>query len=94
MLVIEWFRGLGRLPALVKAGLVVMALAGLADVVAHLEAVDHVGHLHSHTTTESAAHLAGLLSMVVIFVGVVIDGVRQGRARRRVPASRDVEGVS
>jgi hypothetical protein len=62
--------------------------------VAHLEAVDHVGHLHSHATTESAAHLAGLLSMVVIFVGVVIDGVRQGRARRRVPASRDVEGVS
>ena len=93
MLALEHLRSLARLPGLVKAGLVVMAIAGLADVVAHLEAVDHVGHLHIHTTTETAAHLAGLASMVVIFVGVVIDGVRQGRARRAAAAGRDMEGV-
>jgi hypothetical protein len=89
MLVIERLR-LGTLPGLVKVGIVLMVFAGLADVVAHLEAVDHAGHLHTHTATEAAAHLAGLVSMVVIFVGVVVDGVRKGRARA---AGRDEEGV-
>ena len=94
MLAIERLRGLAALPSLVKAGLVLMALAGLTDVVAHLEAVDHAGHLHTHTATETAAHLAGLVSMVVIFVGVVVDGVRQGRARRlTTDTGRDEEGV-
>jgi hypothetical protein len=94
VLIIEHLRGLGGLPGLVKVGLVVMAIAGLADIVAHLETVDHVGHMHTHTATETAAHLAGLVSMVVIFVGVVVDGVRKGRARRRtVAAGRDMEGV-
>ena len=91
MLTIERIRGLGALPLLVKLGVVGMAFAGLADVVAHLEAVDHVGHLHTHTTSEAAAHLAGLVSMVVIFVGVVVDGVRQGRARRGAPATQRKE---
>lgn len=95
MLIIEHLRGLTRLPGLVKVGLVVMAVAGMTDIMAHLEAVDHVGHLHTHTTTETAAHLAGLVSMVVIFVGVVVDGVRQGRLRRSAAiAGRDEEGVS
>jgi hypothetical protein len=94
VLVLEHLRSLAGLPTLVKGGLVLMAIAGLADLVAHLEAVDHAGHLHTHTTTQTAAHLAALASMVVIFVGVVIDGVRTGRARRRsAVAARDQEGV-
>ena len=40
--------------------------------------------------SEAAAHLAALVSMVVILVGVVVDGARQGRARRagQAPARR------
>jgi hypothetical protein len=81
MFTIERARELSTLPLLVKIGLIAMAFAGLADVVAHLEAPGD-GHLHAHTASETAAHLAGFVSMVVIFVGVVIDGVRQGRDRR------------
>jgi hypothetical protein len=74
----------------VKAGLVLMAFAGFADVIAHLEASGD-GHLHAHTASEAAAHLAALVSMVVILVGVVVDGARQGRARRagRAPARKE-----
>lgn len=81
MLILEHLRGLAHLPLLVKVGLVAMAFAGLLDVVVHLEAPGD-GHLHAHTASEASAHLAGLVSMVVIFLGVVIDGVRQSRARR------------
>ena len=88
MFTLERTRELLSLPVLVKIGLIVMALAGLADVVAHLEAPSD-GHLHAHTASEAAAHLAGFVSMVVIFVGVVIDGVRQGRARRSGAAGKE-----
>jgi hypothetical protein len=92
MLIIEHLRGLAHLPLLVKVGLVAMAFAGLADVVAHLEATTD-GHLHAHTASEAAAHLAGLVSMVVIFLGVVIDGVRKSRARRSTPVEAGKESL-
>ena len=92
MLTVEHLRGLAHLPLLVKVGLVVMAFAGLADVVAHLEA-SHTGHLHTHSASESAAHLVGLVSMILIFLGVVIDGVRQSRARRSAPAVAGKESL-
>ena len=83
MLTIETIRAdLPRLPLLVKLGVVVMALAGLADVIAHLEVHDVVeaaNHVHQHTSFEAAAHLAGFVSMVLILIGVVIDGVRRTR---------------
>ena len=60
-----------------RAGVVGLLLSGLADVVAHLEAGGHVGHLHEHTSTEATAHLAAFVSMVVIYLGVVLDGVRR-----------------
>jgi uncharacterized membrane protein len=88
MFTIERIRELLTLPLLVKIGLIVMAFAGLADVIAHLEAPSD-GHLHAHTASEAAAHLAGFVSMVVIFVGVVIDGVRQGRVRRSGAARKE-----
>ena len=83
MLTLEMLRDdLPRLPALVKLGIVVMVLAGLGDVIAHLEVHDVVeaaNHVHQHTAFEAAAHLAGFVGMVVIFVGVVLDGVRRHR---------------
>jgi hypothetical protein len=93
MLILETIRrDLLRTPVVVKLGLLLMVFAGLADVIAHVGAVEHVGHLHQHTSFEAAAHLTGLVSMVVIFVGVVLDGVRQGRARRQPPAGAE-QGV-
>ena len=88
MFAIEQARELSTLPLLVKIGLIAMAFAGLADVVAHIEAPGD-GHLHAHTASEAAAHVAGFVSMVVIFVGVVIDGVRQRRDRRSGAARKE-----
>ena len=85
-------REIGSLPAVVKIGLAVMVFAGFADVIAHLEAAGHVGHLHEHTSAELTAHVVGFVGMVVVFVGVVVDGVRKQRLRRR-PESTS-KGVS
>jgi hypothetical protein len=78
---------LAALPLLVRIGLAVMAFAGLGDIVVHLEATDHVGHLHEHTSAELQAHLAGFVGMVTVFVGVVADGVRQQRLRKLAGAN-------
>jgi hypothetical protein len=82
-------RDLAAAPALAKAGVVVMVLSGLADVIAHLEAhgPELTTHVHEHTGLELWAHLGGFLSMVLILLGVVIDGARRHRARRRPSAA-------
>jgi hypothetical protein len=80
-------------PTTAKVGIVGLAFSGLADVIAHLEASEHVGHLHQHTSAEATAHLAAFVSMVVIYLGVVLDGVRRTRAAR-VASVRDSEGVA
>jgi len=83
MLLIEAIRcEAARLPVLVRIGILGLAFAGFADVIAHLEAGD-ADHLHTRTASELSAHLAGFVSMVVVYVGVVADGVRKSRARRR-----------
>ena len=94
MLTIERIRTEARaLPTMTKVGIVALAFAGLLDVVAHLEASDHVGHLHQHTSAEASAHLAAFVSMVLIYLGVVLDGARRARTRRRT-AERDMKGVA
>jgi hypothetical protein len=79
-------REVGCMPGLAKAGVVGLVVSGLADVVAHLEESEVVGHVagqvHQHNSTELSAHLAGFVSMVIVLAGVVVDGVRQQRARR------------
>jgi hypothetical protein len=76
-------RSAAALPTIVRIGLVGLVLAGLADVVAHFgaPAVAIAGDGHEHTPAEHAAHLAGFVSMVLIQLGVVVDGVRRSRAR-------------
>jgi hypothetical protein len=69
-------------PNLVKAGFAVMAFGGLADLMAHLEAAGHDGHLHVHASAELSAHLIVFVGMVLIYLGVVLDGARRHRARR------------
>jgi membrane associated rhomboid family serine protease len=75
---------------MVKIGLAVMVFAGFADVVAHLGSVGHEAHLHEHASAELQAHFAGFVGMVVVFVGVVADGVRSRRLRSSEPTSKGV----
>ena len=83
MLIIESLRRDWKAaPALVRIGVIGLVLSGFADVVFHAVAPDLASNAAVHTTEELAAHLAGLVSMVVIFVGVVTDGARKSRARR------------
>ena len=71
-----------QLPVLSKAGIAVLALGALGDLIAHLEAAGHDGHLHAHTSAELSAHLIVFVGMVLIYLGVVLDGARRHRARR------------
>ena len=83
MLIIESLRREWKaVPTLVRIGVVGLVLSGFADVVFHAVAPDLASHADAHATAEFAAHLAGLVSMVVVFLGVVTDGVRKSRARR------------
>jgi hypothetical protein len=94
VLSIERFRTEARdVPGLSKVGVVALGFAGLLDLIAHLEASEHVGHLHQHTSAEASAHLAAFVSMVLIYLGVVLDGARQQRARRS-SADRPSKGVA
>lgn len=68
---------LRSLPLLVHLGLAILVIGGFADVAAHLEATGHAGHGHEHTASELSAHLIGFVGMVLILLGVVVDGVRQ-----------------
>ena len=85
MLTLDDVRAQARhLPTLFRLGLLVMALALFADVIAHLEVpapVTHTGDGHVHTTTQLWAHAGVFVGMVIVFAGVVIDGVRHTHTR-------------
>ena len=86
MLVIQTARAIwnevNRLPLLVRIGLALMPLAFLGDVVVHLAPVVHDHHA-GFASQEHIAHLAGILAMVLVLAGVVIDGAFRHRSRRR-----------
>ncbi len=75
-------RHVRALPLVVRLGLIVLVVGGLADVAAHLDAADHAGHLHEHVQAEFQAHLIGFVGMVVVLLGVVVDGLRRTRPGR------------
>ena len=75
-------REVGALPVLSRLGLLVMFAAGAFDVLVHLTAGEHAGH-HGFGL-EHAAHLLGVVGMVLVLTGVVIDGAR--RQLRRAAA--------
>jgi hypothetical protein len=68
---------LRALPLLARIGLVILVIGGFADVVAHLEAAGPADHLDEHTASEISAHLIGFVGMVLVLVGVVVDGARR-----------------
>ena len=86
MLTIETLRRLGRevrdLPTMTRIGLLLMAAAGAFDAIVHLASGDHAAH-HAFGP-EHAAHLLGVVGMVLVLAGVVIHGAR--RQLRRAAA--------
>jgi hypothetical protein len=86
MLTIERLRSelaaLTGLPFLARLGVFVLLFGGLADVVAHFGLPAEAGGLHPHAASESIAHLIGFVGMVLVLLGVVVDGVRRNRIRR------------
>ena len=86
MLVIEGLRAVaadvGRMPRLVHVGMALAIGAFGLDVLVHLSPAAH-DHAIGFRPEEHLAHLAGIAAMVLILAGVVIDGARRNRSRRR-----------
>jgi hypothetical protein len=86
MLVIQIARSVwlevGQLPWMVRIGLALMPLAFLVDLVVHISPTGHSHHA-GFAAEEHIAHLLGILAMVLVLAGVVFDGVRRHRSRRR-----------
>jgi hypothetical protein len=87
MLTIEIAKRLARwsanFPALSRIGLLLMVGAGAFDVVVHLAAGAHAGK-HGFGP-EHAAHLIGVVGMVLVLAGVVTYGARR---QLRRPAAK------
>jgi hypothetical protein len=76
-------RDIRPLPALTRVGLAVLVLGGLADLAAHIAVTaPETGHGHGFTPAEVEAHLVVLAGMVLVLIGVVVDGVRRTRPGR------------
>ena len=80
--------GFGAIPLLVRIGMVVLVFGGFADLTAHVAAFGPAdgaaNHPGSHTPDEVAAHVVVFVGMVVILLGVVVDGAKRSRLARRV----------
>lgn len=59
-----------------------LVLGGLADVVAHLGLPAEAGHAHGFSAAEVEAHLIVFVGMVLVLLGVVIDGARRAHPGR------------
>jgi hypothetical protein len=75
---------LGELPAITRAGIVILVAAGIFDVVIHLVAGEHGA---SHSGIAHVAHLLGIVGMVLVLAGVVAHGTRRHFSSRRRAAT-------
>ena len=80
------------LPLVIRFGLVVIAFGGFADLVTHLSFADAAGP-GGHTPAQLSAHAIAFAGMVLVFAGVVIDGVRQAMVRRLGPGRQSTGGT-
>jgi len=93
MFIIErLWRDAKAVPLVVQVGVVALVLSGAADIVLHAITPEVAGH-DVHTPPELAAHFAGMVSMVVILLGVVLDGARR-TSYRRPEGGTQSKGVS
>jgi len=88
MLVLESLRWLAGLPRLARVGLIWLVGALAADVLLHI-GFDHGVVQPGLEAVEQAAHVAVLVGMVLLYLGVVTDGV--GRRLRK--STRPQKGV-
>jgi hypothetical protein len=79
------------LPPVIRLGLAVIAFGGLADLVTHLSFAD-AADPGGHTPAQLSAHAIAFAGMVLVFAGVVVDGVRQSMVRRRGPGRQPTGG--
>ena len=82
---------LRALPLVIRLGLVVMLFGGLADLVTHLSFAD-AAEAGGHTSAQLSAHAIAFAGMVLVFTGVVWDGVRQSMVRHRGPGRQPTGG--
>lgn len=75
-----------RIPRISAVGIVVMIIAGVADVAVHLLTG---GHHHPEAAWAHGAHLLGIAGMVLVLVGLIAFGARRSVGRRSGP---DMEG--
>ena len=78
--ILETITGGLAVPRLAKAGVAVIAVGLLVDLVAH--AFGHPGHdelLGTFPLEEHLAHLVVVLGMVLVLAGIVADGIRSQR---------------
>ena len=76
---------------MIRLGLAVIAFGGLADLVTHLSFAD-AADPGGHTPAQLSAHAIAFAGMVLVFAGVVVDGVRQFMVRRRGPGRQPTGG--
>jgi hypothetical protein len=74
-----------------RFGLAVIVFGVLADLVTHLSFADAT-EPGGHTAAQLSAHAVVFAGMVLVFAGVVADGVRQSRVRRRGPGRQPIGG--
>jgi len=86
------WRDAKAVPLVVQVGVVALVLSGAADIVLHAITPEVAGH-DVHTPPELAAHFAGMVSMVVILLGVVLDGAQRTSYRRQEGGTQS-KGVS
>ena len=84
-------RSLRSLPFAARLGLGVIVFGVLEDLVAH--GLGSAASAGGHTDAQLLGHLIVLVGMVLILLGVVVDGARQAIARRR-SARRSPKGVA
>jgi hypothetical protein len=93
MLTIEGDAGTGvRLPLTVRFGVAILVFGILEDLVAHRLAGTAATE-GRHAEAELIGHAIVFVGMVLILLGVVIDGVRQAVARR-TSARHSSKGVA
>ena len=79
-------RDLRSLPILARLGIVLLLGGGVTDVLAHLWTAG-AEHGHEFTSAEVWAHGVVFVGMVVVLIGVVLDGVRPSHPDRPVGES-------
>ena len=93
MLTIEGQSGRpARLPLIARMGVAVLLFGVLEDLVAH-SLGGSPASAGGHTDAQMLGHLVVFVGMVLILLGVVVDGVRQAKARRE-SARQTSKGVA